>query len=197
MTNILTFKVEIKGLEDKIWREIEINDNKTVADLAYSILASFDSLAYHLYDIVHGKDKYNCIVESLDLGDYNLKDAVHTRLFNVNFTKEKEMIMTYDFGTPTIFLITYLGSRTIMGYKGFLYPYIADGAGYGMLDDITYEELKEIVLDIDKKQLSLHYFTPGYDKRGKYDYRNFNVKTTNSKLKGRVLDIKSNYEGGE
>lgn len=51
MAKVLTFKVEIEGLEDKIWRKIEITDRRTVADLAYTILATFDSLAYHLYDI--------------------------------------------------------------------------------------------------------------------------------------------------
>ena len=51
MNNILTFRVEIEGLEDKIWRKIEIPDKRTVVDLAYTILASFDSLAYHLYNI--------------------------------------------------------------------------------------------------------------------------------------------------
>lgn len=28
MTNVLTFKIEIEGLEDKIWRKIEISDKK-------------------------------------------------------------------------------------------------------------------------------------------------------------------------
>ncbi len=52
MEKVLTFRVEIEGLEDKIWRKIEIPDKRTVADLAYTILASFDSLAYHLYNIL-------------------------------------------------------------------------------------------------------------------------------------------------
>ena len=43
MDKILTFRVGIDGLEDKIWREIEIHDRMTVADLAYTILASFNS----------------------------------------------------------------------------------------------------------------------------------------------------------
>ena len=51
MKKVLKFKVSIEGLEDKIYRIIEINDAKTIADLAYSILASFNSLAYHLYKI--------------------------------------------------------------------------------------------------------------------------------------------------
>ncbi len=51
MEKVLLFKVSIDDLEEKIWRKIEILDDSTVADLAYTILASFDSLAYHLYEI--------------------------------------------------------------------------------------------------------------------------------------------------
>lgn len=38
MKKVLKFKVSIEGLEDKIYRIIEINDAKTIADLTYSIL---------------------------------------------------------------------------------------------------------------------------------------------------------------
>lgn len=46
---VLMFKVEINGLKNKIWRVIEVADKMTVGDLAYSILASFNSFAYHFY----------------------------------------------------------------------------------------------------------------------------------------------------
>lgn len=45
MTKVLTFRVEIEGLEDKIWKKIEITDRRTVADLAYTILATLNSFA--------------------------------------------------------------------------------------------------------------------------------------------------------
>ena len=60
MKKVLKFKVSIEGLEDKIYRIIEINDAKTIADLAYSILASFNSLAYHLYKIEYHDNIYYC-----------------------------------------------------------------------------------------------------------------------------------------
>ena len=85
MAKVLTFKVGIEGLEDKIWRCIEITDRRTVADLAYTILATFDSLAYHLYDIKHGNDRYDCMIEPLELEDCNFKDAVRTKLSDVDF----------------------------------------------------------------------------------------------------------------
>lgn len=51
MTKVLTFKVGIEELEDKMWRKIEIIDRRTIADLAYTILATFASFASHLYNI--------------------------------------------------------------------------------------------------------------------------------------------------
>ena len=197
MAKILIFKVGIEGLEDKIWRRIEITDRMTVADLAYTILASFDSLAYHLYDIIHTKDRYDCMIEPLDLDDYTFKDAVHTKLRDVDFEKDNTMIMEYDFGSTTTFNITYLESREYNEYKGYLYPNIVDGQGRGMLDDMTDFDLKEIVDDIDEKGYSDHYVTPGYEKHEKYDYRKFNIKTNNKNLKGMILLIKNGYEAGE
>ena len=197
MAKVLTFKVGIEGLEDKIWRCIEITDRRTVADLAYTILATFDSLAYHLYDIKHGNDRYDCMIDPMDLRNYNFKDAVRTKLSDVDFENNNKMIMEYDFGSTTTFIITYLESRNMEKYNGNHYPYIIDGAGRGMLDDMCDFELKEVVEDIDKKGYSDHFFTPGYERKIKYDYRYFNIKNNNALLKGEILDIKNGYEVGE
>ena len=197
MAKVLTFKVGIEGLEDKIWRCIEITDRRTVADLAYTILATFDSLAYHLYDIKHGNDRYDCMIEPLELEDCNFKDAVRTKLSDVDFENNNKMIMEYDFGSTTTFIITFLESRNIEKYNGNHYPYIVDGAGRGMIDDMCDFELKEVVEDIDKKGYSDHFFTQGYERKIKYDYRYFNIKNNNALLKGEILDIKNGYEVGE
>lgn len=197
MAKVLTFKVGIEGLEDKIWRCIEITDRRTVADLAYTILATFDSLAYHLYDIKHGNDRYDCMIDPMDLRNYNFKDAIRTKLSDVDFENNNKMIMEYDFGSTTTFIITYLESRNMEKYNGNHYPYIIDGAGRGMLDDMCDFELKEVVEDIDKKGYSDHFFTPGYERKIKYDYRQFNIKTNNALLKGEIQDIKNGYEVGE
>ena len=197
MAKVLTFKVGIEGLEDKIWRCIEITDRRTVADLAYTILATFDSLAYHLYDIKHGNDRYDCMIDPLDLREYNFKDAVRTKLSDVDFENNNKMIMEYDFGSTTTFIITFLESRNIEKYNGNHYPYIVDGAGRGMIDDMCDFELKEVVEDIDKKGYSDHFFTPGYERKIKYDYRYFNIENNNALLKGEILDIKNGYEVGE
>lgn len=198
MAKVLTFKVGIEGLEDKIWRKIEITDRRTVADLAYTILATFDSLAYHLYDIKYKNKVYDCwVCIEDDHSDIPPINATITKLSDIGLKENDTMEMEYDTGSTTTFKITYLGCSDLERGKGSHYPYIIDGEGRGMLDDMCDFELKEIVEDIDKKGHSEHYFTPGYERRIKYDYRNFNIKNNNALLKGLVLEIKNGYEVGE
>ncbi len=198
MAKVLTFKVEIDGLEDKIWRKIEITDRRTVADLAYTILATFDSLAYHLYNIKYKDKVYDCwICIEDDHSEIPPTNATITKLSNIGLKENDTMEMNYDMGSTTTFKITYLSSRDLEKNNGNHYPYIIDGAGRGMLDDMCDFELKEIVEDIDKKGYSNHYFTPGYKRTIKYDYRYFNIRNNNALLKGKVLETKNKYEVGE
>ena len=198
MAKVLTFKVGIEGLEDKIWRKIEITDRRTVADLAYTILATFDSLAYHLYNITYDNKIYDCwVCIEDDYSDIPKVNATITKLSDIGLKENDTMEMEYDYGSTTNFKITYLGCTDLERGNGSHYPYVVDGEGRGMLDDICDFELKEIVEDTDKKGYSEHYFTPGYERTIKYDYRNFNIKNNNALLKGLVLEIKNGYEVGE
>lgn len=195
MKNVLTFRVAIQDLEDKIWRVIEIHDRMTVADLAYTILATFNSLAYHLYEINHNKKTYDCWVAVEHYPeDEKLINAVTTKLSDMKLKYNDKLTMEYDQGTPTTFVITYLGSRPRESKNYGHYPVIVDGAGNGMLDDVADWKLAEIVHDTDKHGYSNYYYSPGYETTKKYDYRVYNIKTDNRKLKGLILEIKNGYE---
>ncbi len=199
MDEILTFRIGIKGLENKIWREIEIPSRRTVADLAYTILASFNSLAYHLYDIEYKDYLFDCWICPEEDPDFDvLSNAVITKLSELKLEKNDTMKMEYDTGSTTTFNIKYLGSRKLKSYKEQdLYPIVVNGEGLGMLDDMCDFDLKDIVDDIDKLGYSNHHFTPGYETNSKYDYRKYDIEEDNSKLKGKILAIKNGYEVGE
>ena len=199
MDEILTFRIGIEGLENKIWREVEIPSRRTIADLAYTILASFNSLAYHLYDIEYKDYLFDCWVCPEEDPDFDeLSNAVVTKLSELKLEKNDTMKMKYDTGSTTTFNIIYLGSRELKNYKEQdLYPIVVNGEGLGMLDDMCDFDLKDIVDDIDKLGYSNHYFTPGYETNRKYDYRKYNIKKDNRELKGKILAIKNGYEVGE
>ena len=195
MNNLLTFKVEIEGLENKIWRKIEIPERRTLADLAYTILATFDLLAYHLFKIRYKGHEFvsGFHPENFD-NEFSSAKAIDFKLRDLRIKENDTMEMKYDFGSTTTFKITYLGSKELSIYDEYLYPLIIDGSGHGMLDDISSYELQEIIEDIDKKGYSVHSVTPGYGKDEIYDYRDFDIDTNNEKLKGKILQIKNNYE---
>jgi hypothetical protein len=195
MNELLVFKVGIEGLEDKIWREIEIPSRRTVADLAYTILATFDSLAYHLYNIKYKDYIFDCWVSVEDNPNYeDIKNATAIKLSSLELKDNDELEMEYDYGSTTNFKITFICKKNLDSYNAYLYPKISDGFGRGMLDDMCDFELKEIVDDTDKKGYSEFYVTPGYEKHEIYDYRKFNLKENNRKLKGMILEIKNGYE---
>lgn len=197
MTKVLTFKVEIEELEDKIWRKIEITDHRTMADLAYAILATFHSLAYHLYDIEYKGIHYDCWIDiEDDHRDVPLANAVKTKLSTIKLKNNDIMTMEYDTGSTTTFKITYLGEREFEKGNGMHYPYIIDGAGYGMIDDLTINELKNIIKDIDKKGES-SYYALYMDGRNTYhyDYRIFDIAKNNLHVRRFLSKIKYSYEG--
>ena len=196
MTKVLTFKVEIEGLEDKIWRIIEITDKRTIADLAYTILATFHSLAYHLYDIKYKNKVYDCWIDiEYDDRDIEPVNATITKLSSLNLKENDIMKMDYDTGSTITFNITYLKESEFKKGNGMHYPQIIDGAGYGMIDDITIEELKDIIKDIDKKGFS-NYQCLCIDGRNTkiYDYREFDLRKNHLDVRRFFWKIKYGYE---
>ncbi len=195
MAKVLTFDVNIKGLEESIWRVIEINDSKTLADLAYTILASFDSLAYHLYFVKLNGVTYACNEHiAKDSFDQDEEDASKVRLCNLKFNEEESFVMEYDTGSPTIFEINYLAERDIDHSDSILFPIIIDGGGRGMIDDVSSQDLVDIVNETDEKGYSTYFYTPGYEREEVYDYRFFDIQSTNRILKGLILEMKDGYE---
>lgn len=116
----------------------------TIGDLAYSILASFNSLAYHLYSITYKDGEYKYYIDDdLMFDDEIALDASQGLLSDIELNNNDTMEMEYDFGFTTIFKIKYLGSRELEENDKTYYPYIIDGAGNGMLDDVSKFDLKK------------------------------------------------------
>mgnify|MGYP006068903613 FL=1 len=195
MTKVLLFKVEVKGLENKIWRDIEITDRRTVADLAYTILASFDAFADHLYKITYKDKIYDCYLACEDNLDGELPiNAVETKLSTIGLKFNDMLEMEYDFGSPTIFNIIYLGARDFEKYNGMHYPRVVEGAGRGIINDIANDELKAVVTDIDDRFFSDYVYLPSSGVYRPYDYRNFDVTKNNLNIRRYFWKIKRGYE---
>ena len=150
-------------------------------------------------DIEYKNKFYDCwICIEDDHRDVELVNATITKLSNLELKKNDTMIMSYDTGSTTTFKITFLEERSFERGNGMHYPYIIDGAGYGMIDNITSEELKEVVNDIDKTGNS-DYYALCIDGRNSYnyDYRIFDLDKNNLYVRRYFYKIKYSYESGE
>ena len=195
---VLMFKVEINGLKNKIWRVMEVTDKMTIGDLAYSILASFNSLAYHLYSITYKDREYKSYIDhDLMFDDEIVLDASQSILSDIGLNDNDAMEMEYDFGSTTTFKIKYLGSRELEENDKTYYPSIIDGAGNGMLDDVSDFWLEDIVKDTDKLGYSKYPYSMGYGTNKMYDYREFDLKKNNIMVKKVYPLIKKGYENIE
>lgn len=120
---IMTFKVELKSQHNNIWKIIELPSFMTVADLAYTILLTFDFQSNCRFLIYHNGINYKNYNEDSDLLYNNFKYANLTKLEDLNFLKSKNLVMDYDFISPITYKITYIGYEK--------YPHIKDEIGYG------------------------------------------------------------------
>lgn len=107
------------------------------------------------------------------------------------------MEMENDFGSTTTFKIKYLGSRELEENDKTYYPSIIDGAGNGMLDDVSEFDLEDIVKDTDKLGYSKYPYSMRYETNKMYDYREFDLKKNNIMVKKVYPLIKKGYENIE
>ncbi len=153
---IMSFKVELTGTKESMWRKLELPSFMTISDLVYCVFTSYNLSGKYTFLLFHDGINYKNYREDTDLLYNNFRYANLTKLEDVNF-KNKELVLDYGgFLDMLTFKITYLGFTT--------YPKIADGKGEGIIEDLDEEEISCLKLtekfDIKKhnKNLNFNYF---------------------------------------
>ena len=199
---IYTFKITYADCDNKIWRIAAVSSNYTLAKLGYMILASFDTMAYHLFEMKFKGTTYflteedfedlpNCDNERYDLSGVH---KIGTLGLNVGDTIQ----MTYDLGCCQVFNIELLEINDMLRGHGTAYPKILDGAGRGIVDDMPAFELLEAIRKTDENGHSeIYYSSSCSDNAPEWDYRNYRVDWDNTLLKGIIDRIRDGYENYE
>ncbi len=187
---ILTFHVTYKGLEDKIWRDVQVSSTSCLDQLCYLVLAAFDTMAYHLFDVQCGQQHYQLPDEDLEEEDFLDVGVFH--LYQFKLKPGDEMTMNYDFGVGQVFRMVLVSAEPMPTGGSKHYPIIADGAGSGILDDLHVSEMAELVAQIDARGCT---DTPVFyqDREEPWDYRRFDLKEANAHLKERLREIADGY----
>lgn len=192
MAQIYTFKITYRGCEDKIWRIAEVSSNNTLAQLGYTVLATFDTMAYHLFNIsVHG-ETYELDTEEEDIDEAFRLCAVKLSSLHLQIGDRLEMI--YDFGYDQMFDIEFTAARDMPRGHGRAYPRIVAGEGRGIIDDLPADELAMMIYEIDRTGVSPFKYLDKFETLIPWDYRNYNLECDNILLKGEVSQIQSGYE---
>ena len=192
MVEVSSFKVEIKGIENKINREIEIKNTDTLADLVYFILSSFELYGNEFYSITIDKERYDSVNYIFDNDEY--KSAMSIELKDLSLDKNKEIILEYDYNNKVIFNIKYLDSKKVDKDD---YPKVISGSGKGALDFVSGEELKKIIEETDKNGVSSYSTTiiDGDEEIEEiFDYRDFDLNDNNMLSGFNTKMIKDDYE---
>ncbi len=188
-TKVYTFHITYEGLEEKIWRKVEVSSNYRLNQLGYMVLAAFDTLAYHLFEFYYDDDRFEIPNED---APFEQIDMANFKLHQLDLKLDDRIRMDYDFGTMQTFWLELIEIADMKRGWGRRYPYILDGAGRGIIDDMSCEELSERVAQIDrtgKTDEPIYY----QERRMPWDYRWFDLDCMNSLLKGEIELIEEGY----
>ena len=199
---IYTFKITYADCDNRIWRTAAVSSNYTLAELGYMVLATFDTMAYHLFEMKFKGTTYFLTEEDFDdlpnydNERYDLLGAYKIGMLGLSVGDTIEM--TYDLGCCQVFDIELLEISDMPRGHGRAYPKILDGAGRGIVDDISASELLEAIKKTDEDEHSeIYYSSDGFEDVPEWDYRNYLIDCDNGLLKGIIDRIRDGYENYE
>ena len=188
-TKVYTFHITYEGLEEKIWRKVEVSSNYRLDQLGYMVLAAFDTMAYHLFEFYYDDDRFEIPNEDAPFEQIDMADF---KLHQLKLKLGDRIRMEYDFGTTQTFWLELVEIADMKRGWGRRYPYVLDGAGRGIIDDMSCEELSELVAQIDRNGNTdepIYY----QERMMPWDYRWFDLDCMNSLLKGEIELIEEGY----
>ena len=194
MTEVYKFKVKLRELEDKIWRDIEISSTTSVAKLGYAVLAAFEAEGSHLFCINYKGYRYEIVYDDF-YDDFEIKtmDPISKKLSSLKMKNGDKMEMEYDYGAGWCFDIELVFVEPMKKGMGTHYPYVTDGAGWGIIEGLSIGEWVDYVTKTDETGVKPIYYDV-FDKEVTWDYQRFDLKTLNALLKGTIQRMQENYE---
>lgn len=192
--SVYKFIISYKGYEKIIWREVEVSSNYPLSKLAYLVLASFDTLANHLFYIEYNGKHYEIDMYDECEEDNNI-DPTTVKLNKMELEIDSVLTMVYDYGCEQEFTIT-LEEISDMG-KGtsMKYPRIVSGRGKGILDNMFSVDFGKVIKKIDKNKKSDHMYLAPSGEYEPWDYRDFDIEAMNRTLKDDIESVQAGYEG--
>lgn len=198
-TQIYTFKITYGNCDNRIWRVAAVSSNYTLAQLGYLVLATFDTMAYHLFEMRYKSTRYFLTEEDLEELPWGEDEKCGLlglcKVGQLGMGIGDVMEMIYDWGCHQKFKIVLLKIDDMQKNTGRAYPKILDGAGRGIVDDMPAYELLDAIREIDAGGHSgIQYSSEGFEDVPEWDYRNYSLDSDNCLLRGTIERIRDGYE---
>lgn len=190
MAEVITCMVTYRGSENRVWRAVQISSNSYLSKLAYTIMASFNTFAYHLF-------MFSCHGEEYDLPDGEFDLDLEENVFNVKLADlvlrvGDRIEMLYDFGCCQYFDIKVLKIEPMARGTGNTYPKIIAGVGAGIIEDLGVEEFMELIHAKEEgRKANLDFEECDLDED--WVYQTYDVDKDNKMLKSIIADIERGY----
>lgn len=171
-----------------------MSGNYPLSKLAYLVLASFDTLANHLFFIEHNGNHYEIDFDD-DFYDEESIDPTTVKLNNMGLEIGSVMEMVYDYGCEQEFIITLKEISDMEKGTSLKYPRIVAGQGKGILDNMFSDEFGEVIKQIDENNKSEQMYLSPTGEYELWDYRDFDIDELNRTLKSDIEAIQNGFEG--
>lgn len=102
--------------------------------------------------------------------------------------------MDYDYGAGWRFNIELLSVAEMKKGTGTHYPYITDGAGRGIIEDIGPGTLAEYIDQTNTTNVLPTYYDFELGREIEWDYRKFDLKSWNALYQSAIEKIQETYE---
>ena len=94
---VYTFKITYADCDNRIWRIAAVSSNYTLAKLGYMVLATFDTMAYHLFEMKFKETIYFLTEEDFEgRAVYLLLTPCPTGLISAKLTAEDGVTYAYS-----------------------------------------------------------------------------------------------------
>ena len=156
---------------EEIYRQIVVDYDIKLTDLCEYIIVSMNGSKIPFYSLYYNKVEY--FAYKFDDDDNDIKSIFNLKLSDLNIKMGSELELDYNLDQDYYFIIKVDAIENLVNFKNEFE--VLNGAGYGILDSISTNHLRNLLINKDKKNYYLKVDQINYLKM-KFDINENNDK---------------------